>query len=80
MLLTARGAWLLEVNMRTASKAAGVVPASLLVGCAATSDGDYTKVHDRYNEVRLVKKASPGDFVGTSATPAKPARPAGQLP
>ena len=54
--------------------------ALLLVGCAATSGGEYAKVYDhKYNEVRLVQKDSPGSFVGTSAI-TQPARPAGQHP
>ena len=52
----------------------------LLVGCAATSGGEYATVYDRkYNEVRLVQKDSAGTFVGTSAM-THPARPAGQHP
>ena len=56
------------------------VAASLLVGCAATSGGQYAQVYDRkYNEIRLVKVESPGTFVGTSAT-VRPTRAPGQHP
>jgi len=54
--------------------------ASTLVGCAATSGGEYAKVYDRkYNEVRLVKGESAGTFVGTSSTK-HPARAPAQHP
>ena len=57
-----------------------LVAVSLLAGCAATGDNEYVKVYDRkYNEVRLVEKKDPGEFVGTSAVK-RPARPAGQHP
>lgn len=47
----------------------GFLTASLLVGCATTSSGDYAKVYDRkYNEVHVVKADSPGTFVGTGST------------
>ena len=57
-----------------------LIVASMLLGCAATSGGEYTQVYDRkYNEVRLVKKDSAGTFVGTSAA-RQPARMPGQHP
>ena len=62
--------------MKKTSMVIALMLSSFLVGCASSGGGDYAKIYDRkYNEVRLVKKADPGSFVGTSA-----ARPAVRAP